>query len=413
MEVFFPGGKANQPEPGELQHVLMQFADSYCADTVRSVDELTGVPGSPFTLHSSLTFKIASVGGAISIAAGQNPYGNLLDMVSVVTLNRMVLENHWVKGTNGALFQPWLRRTRTLETNVWRIANQVLSPAQQSELQQTIKTFYDTHPDLAELPFRVREAAAALPRTVAKQGGNVELFNLSALDPFAGLDPAVREITESRLFAERALFMLQRMPWVLRWQTELTLLETADQPHFTQVLQDATSLSASADRASRAAEGLSQVAEKLPEQVSAERKAIVDALEQQESQLNTLFQSGTAFSDSLGITITNFDALMVRFGVGVPDTNAPPPAPNAKPFDILDYAKTAEQVAAMAKELNVTIKELNTTLDSPALDKLSNQATTDVRGLLNHAFVLGAGLVVVVLVCALVYRALAGRRPKA
>jgi len=410
MAVFFPGGKADQPEVGDLQRILMQFADSYTADTVKSVDELTGVPGSPFTLRTALVFKIASVGGALSIAAGPNPYANLFDMTSVVTLNRMVLQDHWATRTNGVLFEPWLRRTRALETNIWSIAGQILTPAQQEELHQAIAEFYKTHPDLADVPFRPREAAFALPRSVSKKGGQAALFSLSALDPFASLDPAVREITESRLFAERAMFTVQRMPWILRWQTELTLLDAADQPHFEQALKDATSLAESADRASRAAETISQVAEELPGQVSAERKAILDALEQQESQLNALFKSGTAFSDSLGVTVTNFDALMKRFGVGVPDTNAPPPDPDAKPFDILDYARTADQITAMAKELNVTINELNTTLDSPALDRLSNQTTSDARGLMNHAFLLAAGLVVLGFLCAVIYRFAASRR---
>ena len=161
---------------------------------------------------------------------------------------------------------------------------------------------------------------------------------------------------------------------------------------------------------SHAAQTISRTAAGLPDQIAAERKAILDALEQQEGQLNTLFKSGTAFSDSLGITVTNFDALMQRFGVGVPVTNAPPPATNARPFDILDYATTADRVTAMAAELNVTIKELNTTLDSPALNRVSNQATTDVRGILNHAFLLGAGLIVLLFVCALVYRTVTGRK---
>ena len=37
----------------------------------------------------------------------------------------------------------------------------------------------------------------------------------------AGLDPAVREVTRTRLFAERAMFTFQHMPFLLRWQTEL------------------------------------------------------------------------------------------------------------------------------------------------------------------------------------------------
>jgi hypothetical protein len=196
----------------------------------------------------------------------------------------------------------------------------------------------------------------------------------------------------------------------LRWQSELLLLEATAQPQMTQALKDATSLSESIDRASKAAETISQTAAGLPAQITDERKAIVEALDAQEGQITTMLQSGTEFSDSLGITITNLDALMKRFGVGEVNTNTAPRDPNAKPFDILDYAKTAEQVATMAKELNQTIDDLNSTLDSPALERLSSQATADLRGIFNHVFLLAGGLVLLVLVCALIYRMVAGRK---
>ena len=389
----------------------MQFADAYGAATVEAVDSLTGVPGSPFTPRTALRFKISTAGGVMGIAAQDNPYANLLDMVSVTTLTRMVLEDHWLPSTNGVIFEPWLNRMRTLETNIWGLADQVLAKDQQEELRRSFQEHYASLADLNHL-FLVHPQDLLVPRVLTRKSSQESVFSLAALDPLAGLDPAVREITETRLFAARAMYTLHRMPWLLRWQSELLLLDATTQPKVAQALEDTTRLSESVDRASTAAETISRAAESLPAQIAAERQAIVEALEAQEGQLNTVFRSGTAFSDSLGVTITNFDALMKRFGVGEPSTNAAPPDPNAKPFDILDYAKTAEQVTAMAKELNVAINELNTTLDSPAIDKLSNQATADVRSILNHAFLLAAGLVVLVLVCALIYRAAAGRKAK-
>jgi hypothetical protein len=119
-------------------------------------------------------------------------------------------------------------------------------------------------------------------------------------------------------------------------------------------------------------------------------------------------------STSLDATLKTFDALMKRFGVGDP-TTAAPPDPAARPFDILDYAKAAEQITAMSKELNEVIKELNTSLDSPALDarivavnKVSDHATASLRNLIYLVFGLAAGLIVLTFACARLYRA--GRR---
>ena len=65
------------------------------------------------------------------------------------------------------------------------------------------------------------------------------------------MDPTVREITASRIFAERALYSIQWMPWLMRWQAELVVLDTTNQPKISQALEDATCLSESIDRFSK------------------------------------------------------------------------------------------------------------------------------------------------------------------
>jgi hypothetical protein len=226
----------------------------------------------------------------------------------------------------------------------------------------------------------------------------------------SGLDPAIREVTQTRLFAERALFAAQQAPRLLRWEIELLTRELSRQPNMQTLLSNSTSLTASLDRASR-------TAEELPDRVTREREAIMRELKDQEGQLISLsaeikqtLEAGDAMSTSLNTTLGTFDALMKRFGVGEPGPEKPPD-PDAKPFDILDYAKTAAEVAAMADELQGVLKELNTTLDSPALDAqvanlnaASAQAAAEVRGLLTHAALLIAGLIVLTFVGVLVVR---------
>ena len=89
------------------------------------------------------------------------------------------------------------------------------------------------------------------------------VFRLEGLDPTSGLDPAVREVTRTRLFSERAMFTLQRMPSLLRWQTELLAYRLADMTEVRQVLATTARLSESAERMSHAAQNLSQTAAEL------------------------------------------------------------------------------------------------------------------------------------------------------
>lgn len=407
---FFPGGKKVQPEPGELQQSLLQFAEGYCLGIIESIDEVQGGEGSPFTPEAALRYKISSVGTLLTTSTGENPNLNLLNLLALSSLSRMVLENHWVTTPNGALFEPWLTRSKALELKIWDIADKVLTKEQQEELRQSIEQHYASLTDLDSL-FMMHPQDLMTPEKLKQNGDEHSVFSLATINPLSGLDPTVREITQMRLFAERALFTIQWMPWLLRWQSDLLILETTSKPEIAQTLADVTSLSESIDRASKAAESISKTAAVLPDQLSSEREAIIAAMNDQEGQLTTLFEAGGDMSTSLTSTIDSLDALMKRFGVGEPrDPNKPPRDPNRKRFDILDYAKTADSFTATAEQLNTTLAELNATLDSPALDKLSEKATADVRSVLNHLFLLAGGLVLLIFTCSLVYRKVA--KPK-
>lgn len=405
MAKFFPGGKTVQPEPGELQQSLLQFAESYSLRIIESVDEVKKGEASPFTPESALRFKIASVGSVVTTATGENPNVNLLNLMAMASLSRMALEHYWVKTPYGDLFDPWLQRSIRLEKKIWGISSKVLTKEQQDELRNSIEGHFASLTNINNL-FLAHPQDLMMPKDIYQGKDDKSVFRLASINPFSALDPTVREIAQTRLFAERALFTMQWMPWLLRWQSELLILETANQPEVAQALEDATKLSASVERASKAAESLSQTAAALPDQLSTERAAIVTALDEQEEQITTMLEAGSKFSESLNETLITLDALMKRFGVGEPK---PPRDPNRKRFDILDYAKTADAFTETAKELNAALSELNATLDSPALEKLSEETTADLRGVLNHAFKLAAALVALIFALAFIYRIVARR----
>jgi hypothetical protein len=259
---------------------------------------------------------------------------------------------------------------------------------------------------------------ASLVRTSQAKGTGVSsVFNLAGLDPMASIDPAVREITRTRLFAERALFVMQRMPFLLRLQAELLAHQLIVQPEVQLALTNTTRLSESVDRISRAAESVSQTATQLPDRISAERKEILAALDQQEGKLRDLaaevnrsLVSAEKMSTSLNTTVTNFDVLMKRFGVGEPSTNAAPDTKSPS-FNILDYGQVAQQVGTMAKDLNTLVSSVNQNV--PQIEHLSQTPTGDAQKVVDRAFHLGLVLIAVLLaglvVAGLVYRFFAER----
>lgn len=346
----------------------------------------------------------------ISVVSGPNPNANLLDVVTMNTLTRKMIEDYWIKTPGGEAFRVWLDNARALETNAWDLTTTVLKPEQRQELRKSIDEWYERNPELRDgFLARPHELVTMIARNQKGTHDLGSVFNFVGIDPTIGLDPAVREVTQTRLFAERAMFTLQRMPFLLRFQTELLAYQLMDIPEVQLVLTNTVSISESAERISRTTAA-------LPDLITSERKAILAAMEQQEGKLrelsdsvNQTLASGAKMSDSLNTTITTFDGLMKRFGVGEPDTNSVPDTDtNSPPFNILDYGKVADQISGMAKELNVLL----TTADQNVtqLTMLSNEATTRAERIVDHAFRRGVMLIVIFLVGAvlvgLAYRAL-------
>jgi hypothetical protein len=73
----------------------------------------------------------------------------------------------------------------------------------------------------------------------------------------------------------------------------------------------------------------------------------------------------------------------------------------------------------MAGQLDALLKDASGTVEAPALDKriaqldaIATRARDNARSLLNHAFLLAAGLVVLCFACALLYRRLSRSPPQ-
>jgi hypothetical protein len=417
VSAVVPASKSDHFDPAALQVELQRYGDEFSGRSVAAIEEYARRAGTPEARHQALLWKVSLSSAAVSIASGSSPLANLLDFLAVATITRTMLEERVARSPEGEVFLPWLETSRSLETNAWKLAHGVFTPAQQQELRENVRNWWEANAGARGTFFaRPQEFSSLIRQSHRKTDKPGSIFALVGLDPTSGLDPAVREVTRTRLFAERAMYVAERMPFLLRWQTELLAAEFFETQQVSTALTNVSRLTESTDRLSRAAESASATAALLPDRVSAERKAILDALEAQQGKLRELsaevsraLAAGEQMSTSLNTTITTFDALMKRFGVGEPDFG--PPDTNSPPFNILDYAQTAERIAAMAQQLDVLIKDANSALASPALDqrlaelnKVSGQAKADAKSVLNHAFLLGVGLILLVFAWAVVHR---------
>ncbi|MBL9136139.1 MAG: hypothetical protein JNK85_09740 [Verrucomicrobiales bacterium] len=413
-------------DPVVLQQDVLRFADDFTTRMVLGIDKLR-LGHQPLEDDEALQFKVAIASQVYAVASGSHSLAALVDLTVLVTVMRKTLENPMQSATFGDSVEFMVSSCRELEGDLSALARKALSADQLTELETSLGQWEQREVNLRDvLMARGEDLPALFPQRSRQQSARSgSVFGLLGVDPLAGVDPAVREVARTRLFAERALFVMQRMPRLLRWQAELTAIHATKLPAVESVVSNAGDLTASLNRFVR-------VAEQLPAQLAQERAEILKSLESQEGRLAPLagevrqaLIAGSQMSTSLTVTLGTFDALMKRFGVGEPKPPTPPnpdPAahsnPPAAPFRIQDYGETAARIEAAARQLHALVESVQDTLGSTNLSQLPatfepavQQARAGGKEVVDYAFQRGALLIGLCLAAALAYRFLAARLP--
>ncbi len=376
--------------------------------------------------RSALENKLAAVSATLSIASSPNPTVALADMVTMVTLQRMVLESPPALELFGeAIVDELLETYRAQEEKIWKIAALAMTEVQREQLAQLIAEWRAEHPDATYVSnVRFEDFANArqqplLPADDAREN----VLSLLAIDPLAGLDPAQREVQKSRMLGERIFFYASRSPLVLKWQVESLYQSMLGAPELQELL-------GSLDEATGSMARISAVAEELPQQFAAERTAALDQFfdrvaaerrglidhaigaldEQREATLTDLDRAQDEFhgtlshyreavevtdetATSLTQAIEAADAFAARFDRS-PDAPPEPEDPEEPQRNVFaDYdaavARTgdaAEQLTALARSLDDLLGSAAGDGDSVPLRAAVSDVQAGVRDVVDHAF---------------------------
>jgi len=373
----------------ELQLMVMRFADEYVGRSTEVLNRFEATSLTPEQRLSVQNWKLQQADSAYTIASGPLAVGNALDMVVLASLSRMVLDDAWVGETYGARARPVQETYRQLETESWQLAATVLTEDQMKRLREVITEWRAAHPNVravATIHFRdfAKGVGAPRPGEESKRGN---LFSLIGIDPFADLDPAVREITQTRELAERSIYYVQRMPTLLDMQVERLTYQLAVMPETKQLL-------GSIDRVSLVGSASDRVARTLPELLDKERAALVADLQQtlnvQSGNIGSLarelrgtLEAGTATANALHGALDSAHQISSQFA---PRPGAPPPKEQGPPFDIRNYTEMLRQATETARELDALTRSADAAL--PAVRSLTQDAATRLNQLVNHLFVL-------------------------
>jgi len=202
--------------------------------------------------------KFYTFSSAIDIASGPSSGVALLDMVVIVTLNRMIWEEHWQSKVFGEPAIVVVKAFRKMEEDIWSIAAKVLTSEQQKELKDLILEWRKHNPDQTSANY-IRFSDFG---TLGRKPGLSEMKQSGGL--LAPIKEAAHVAYEIRLTAERTKYMLSRMQAITNFQVELMFKEFILQPEPKQLLFDITKFR-------ETAEHFTKIIELLPEQIAKER----------------------------------------------------------------------------------------------------------------------------------------------
>lgn len=331
-------------------------------------------------------------------ASGPNPYANGIQMLVTLAVGQKVIERSAVADVLGPALEPTLDVLAAAQQDTETLVRGFLAPAEYTALRaaidaQALQGAEGRGLTAIDLP----ELLGAVSRAAGPEAERRGLFRILGMDPFAGLDPATREIAESRQFGERLLFNLQRLPYLLRLQAELLVSGTARDLELDRIL---TSL----DMASASMEQVAQTVSALPDRLNRERALLVADVRAQAELLGTLardyrgtFEAATTTAATADQALSTFGSVVDRFQSA--DRRRADPG---RPFDITEYSRTAVSISETTVKLADLVGQVEQTLNSPGAARLPQQLAVvleeaDARGrrMLYSAFGLGCGLIAV------------------
>lgn len=405
---MFSAQEAHIPiDPVELQDDLLRFADDLTSTVLRATSKLER-DGAPIAREDLLMIWIAVNSEVVKTATGSNSLASLVNMIVITTAMRMRVERYWMPQVYGESAGSLLAGLANCERDIWHLGDELITLADRQKLLSMIEQLVpEAKVGKANPAGFASFASASMVSEIVESNREKtspldisSLFSLLEVDPLAGLDPATRELAQTRLLAERAMFIGVRMPQVIQWQAELIAIRMVELLQVEEVV-------ANSDQIAAAMDSIGRLADEFPDllhSATGENSGLTNL----SREIGLALAEGTRMAESTDAALGTFDSLMTRF-----EKPEDEPARDKEPFRIQDYAETAEKIGKTVESLRELLTPLQPHLTPEGLATLSTAADavaakTQARGrdVVDYAFVRGLQLVAAVLLAALLYRAL-------
>jgi hypothetical protein len=410
----------------ELQSELMSYADRFASIITQSLEDYENLKPSAEARQFVMSDLVYSISSVYTIAAQPNPQVSLLDMAGVTTLGRIIYQDN-IRRKYGKSTEVLISGFKQVEKDIWRVVTKVLSKEQQSELIALIKLWRKDNPDKVVYNY-LRFSDFALQRrtsTLVKKGQSDGLFKT--------VQEVTQQIEETRMLAERGIFLGTRLPLLTGNFAEVWMSQMLVSPETQKVLADVHTFSNVSER-------LATVAEQMPNQlmkdisilrwrtvnqvmkeintwsdvtldkvmakVAVEREAFINQFidrlfGEQKIALEALFakeQQVTGLITELRKTIEGGNNLLMTANTlaGKFKVDQPPAEPkDSKPFDINEYQETISEATTLVEATNQLVNTVGLDKLLPDLVKAIDRVESEGEEFVDHSFRQGIFLILI------------------
>lgn len=210
-EVTLPGFTPHTSQI-ELQQSVERYATMFVERAGLEFEPLLKLPETELGDHA-LRLYVRYASSALEIASGQQPEVNVLDLLVFVVLTRASMEQYWMPQVFGAHARPVLKAMQTSEQELWTWAEAVIADDKREQLHAFIVRWLEQHPASPRVEWvRFAEFASISADVERSRAASGILSSVRA---------ATRTADAALLLSERALFVAQRAPPLLRVQARL------------------------------------------------------------------------------------------------------------------------------------------------------------------------------------------------
>jgi hypothetical protein len=401
----------------ELQSELMSYADRFASIMAQSFEDFDALKPSPEARHFVLDDMVHAISAVFTTAAEPNPQTALLDMVAIATLGRMIFEDN-IRRRYGKPIEVYAKGFGELEKDIWQIAAKILSIEQQHEVRGLIVEWRKQNPDkIIYNYFRFSDFAADRRKsTLVKKDQTGGLFK--------SVQQATQQVEETRMLAERGLYLATRMPLLTGAFSEVWMTQLLLNPEANKILQDLHSVSDVSGRLATVAEqlpdkvmkdvsklqkqtvnqvmkGIDQWSEKTVNDVMArvavereafitqfldrligEEKNAIEALLVEEQRITGLVTELRKAIEGGNNLLLTANTLAEKFNVGQPSDKPK----DSKPFDIKEYQDTIAEVSTLVEKTNRLVTDVGLEKLLPQLINAIDRVEGEGEELIDHSF---------------------------